>query len=155
MAITTYKLNNDERATIGGGYTHVARCLYSDLTGATDAVGTSIYTLRAGDFLVPQAAIYVKTPFTGGSAIAVTLGTSASGGSQTVNVMASKDLYAATTSIPIGSTGPTSTTEIGKPYAASTILTIATTITGTFTAGEIYIFFTVAQLGTVAGNLQF
>ena len=150
---TTYKLNADERGVIGCGYTHVAKLTYADFP-ATSAPGVAVYTLQPGDVVHPQAALYIKTAFSGGSGLSVTVGTTASATTHTVNIMQSKTITSSVAGDTFASLGPTATTEIGKSYAASTTIAVAPTVTGTYTAGEVWVFFTVGQLGALASGAQ-
>ena len=157
--MVTYKLNADERAVIGGGYTHVAK-LTAAAGDFTTALTKDVYSLAAGDVVIPQGLLYVKTAASGGSGLVVSLGTVATDGTTyTATILPNATITSSTAGTSFATVGPTSTAETSVVYATggSTTKTVTvnfSTVTGTYTAGEIWVFFTVIQPYLLADGVQ-
>lgn len=154
-----YRLKNQERDALGGGFTHVAKIVYTDFS-TNGGVAIPIYYLNVGDIVQPLACVVCKQAPAGGSTLTMSVGELEEDGSTyTAGLCSLLTLTSATVNkvfpgYDIDSAAGSLAGTVPFEYQISGSVTNAVgvkfgTVTGTFTAGEFWVFFTVTNLGTM------
>lgn len=159
----TYRLRNQERSALGGGFTHVSKVTYTDIAANTVV---PLYYMAPGDICLVPCFIVCKKAVAGGSALVALVGELDDDGTTfTETLVTSATLTGATANKVFPGRDEDKavaayTATVPFEYAVTSSVTNAvalkfTTVTGTYTAGEFYVYFTVINAGALADRQTF